>query len=122
MEPFRRPLLVIFHGAFFFTAYILFITSIGRKDVEEALNQVGPDHIRNLLALLTAAFAGYLGLWFLQRWSLFLLALSGIALIAYGHRVDSVSLVNYLPLLAAITSLPLWPMMANGPFRRDKSR
>jgi hypothetical protein len=83
MEPFRRPLLVIFHGGFFFAIFILFVTSIGRKDVEEALNQVGPNHIRNLLILMTTAFAGYLGLWFLQRWSLILLALSGIALIRF---------------------------------------
>jgi hypothetical protein len=120
VEPFRRPLLIIFHGGFFFATYILFVTSIGRHDVEAALNQNGPNFIRNMLILMTLSFAGYLGLWFMQRWSLLLLAVTGGSLIAYGYSVGSVSIVNYLPLLAAITSLPFWPVMANGRLSPDK--
>jgi len=110
MTPPARPILVVFHCGAFFAVYGIFVISIGRRDVEAAFANIHPDYIRNMLVLMSLCFAGYIGLWNQRRWSLVLLPLCGAALLAFGIRMKSLGLPNFLPLLAGLTSLPLWPV------------
>ncbi len=110
IERNSRPLLVTFHCGVFFFAFAMFSLSVGRQDVEANFNLIHPDYIRNMLILMTLNFVGYIGLWNMRKFSVILLAIGGVLLIAHGFWVSSISLVNFLPFLAALTSLPLWPM------------
>jgi len=114
-RPPLRPLLVTFHCGVFFFVYALFVVSIGRRDVEEAFATIHPDYIRNMLALYTLNFIGYLGLWNLRKWGWILLLLGGVPLAVYGHSIADRTHVNfipyYLPVVAAVTTLPLWPAL-----------
>jgi hypothetical protein len=107
-----RPLLVIFHGAFFFVPYVLFVLSIGRRDVEETFTlHFGPDFIPMQLTVLTCCFVGYIALWNMRRIAFPILFVSGAALLFFAFGLQSVSFFYYLPLSACLTSLPLWPLM-----------
>lgn len=110
MIPSTRPLLITFHCGVFFAVYVIFVMSIGRRDVEEQFNLIGPDYIRDMLILLSLSFAGYIGLWNQRRFSLILLPVMGVLLIVFGIRVGSFSLPNALPLIAGLTCLPMWSL------------
>lgn len=110
MSP-TRPMMIVFHCGAFFAVYSIFVIGIGRRDVEEAFSTIHPDYIRNMLILMSLCFVGYIGLWNQRRWSIPALLLSGTALLAFGLRVNSLGLPNFLPLLAGLTTLPLWPVL-----------
>lgn len=107
----HRPLMIVFHCGVYFAVYTIFLNSIGRSDVEEAFANIHPDYIRNMLILLSLGFVGYIGLWRMRRWSIIYLIITGVVLIGYGVFVKSLGLPNFLPLLAGLFSLPLWPML-----------
>lgn len=107
----NRPLMIVFHCGVYFAVFTIFLNSIGRSDVEEALDAIHPEYIRNMLILLTATFVGYIGLWRMRRWSVVYLILAGFVLIGFGISVKSLGLPNFLPLLAGLFTLPLWPML-----------
>lgn len=117
MAPsFPRPLMVTFHCGLFFFVFALFTLAIGRRDVEEAFARIDEHYIRNMLALLSLNMIGYIGLWNLRKWGLVALLLAGVPLAVYGHLLaakgNPVNFIpHYLPLVAAITTLPLWPVM-----------
>ena len=73
--------------------------------------QLGDDYIRNMLILLSGCFIGYIGLWNMRRWGLILLSVGAVGLLGYAATVGHVSLPFFLPLVAALTTAPLWPMM-----------
>lgn len=107
----NRPLMIVFHCGVYFAVFTIFINSIGRSDVEEAFNLIHPQYIQTMLSLLSLCFVGYIGLWRMRRWSVIYLILAGGALIGYGVFVKSLGLPNFLPLLAGLFSLPLWPIL-----------
>ena len=102
-------MLVVMHCGVFFLVYVVFLNSIGRHDVEESFSNIGPNYIRDMLILLTICFVGYIGLWNLRRWGVVILLLMSLPLIAFGFSMRSLGLPNFLPLIAGLTSLPLWP-------------
>ncbi len=104
-------MMVVMHCGIFFLVYVVFLNSIGRRDVEEAFDKISPTYIRDMLILLSICFVGYIGLWNLRRWGVVLLLLMSIPLIAFGIQVKSLGLPNFLPLIAGLTSLPLWPSL-----------
>lgn len=106
-----RPLMIVFHCGVYFAVFMIFINSIGRSDVEEAFSTIHPEYIRNMLILMSITFVGYIGLWCMRRWSVIYLIVMGLVLIGYGFFVKSLGLPNFLPLLAGLFSLPLWPML-----------
>jgi hypothetical protein len=64
-----------------------------------------------MMIFMGLGLVGYIGLWNLRRWGLYLLVLMGIPFCIYGFRVGHPILLNFLPLIAAITCLPMWPML-----------
>lgn len=106
-----RPLLVTFHCGFFFLYLSVFLMSISHRELEGHFDQMGPTFIRDMLLFMSAAFVGYVGLWNLRRWSLLLLFLVGVPFCVYGFWAGRAILLNFLPLLTALTCLPLWPIL-----------
>ncbi len=107
-----RPLLVTFHCGAFFLYFAVFLTSLGIREVVERFDAAfGPSYIPTMLCLLGSCFAGYLALWNLRRVAFVILLLAGIPLLLFGLTAQSRSLVHALPLLAVLTSLPLWPLL-----------
>ncbi len=104
-------MLIVFHCGAFFAVYSIFVISIGRRDVEETFATIHPDYIRNMLILMSFCFIGYIGLWNERRWSIPALLVFGTVLLLFGFRMGSVGLPNFLPLLAGLTSAPLWPLL-----------
>lgn len=110
-KPTQRNLLIVFHCGIFFLLYTVFIMSIGRKDVEQMAAAMPPDYIRNMLILLTTCLAGYLGLWNLRRWGLVLVGIGGVALLGYAGSLGVWNPPMFFPILAAITTAPMWPVL-----------
>lgn len=110
-SPYSRPLLITFHCGVYFLYFAVFLMSISRADIENHFAQMAPHFIRNMLWFMGAGFVGYLGLWNQRRWGVLLLILVGIPFCIYGFMVGKAVLVNFLPLIAAITCLPLWPVL-----------
>lgn len=110
-SPESRPLLVTFHCGAFFLAYAVFMMSISNRRTEEIFNQMGPNFIRDMLILMSLCFVGYIGLWNMRRWGVRLLFLAGAALCGYGFYIDYPIPLNFLPLIAALTCLPMWPVL-----------
>lgn len=108
----RRPLLVVFHFGIYFLVFTQFLIWLGNAEVIEQLEAISPHYIRNHVILLSFGFVGYLGLWNMRRFSIPWLALAGILLMAYAHRLGSSNfLLGAMPLLAGLTCVPLWPSM-----------
>lgn len=108
---YARPLLITFHCGVYFLFFAVFLMSIANKNLEAHFNQMGPNFIRNMLIFMGSCFVGYIGLWNQRRWSLVLLVLTGIPFCAYGFVVGKPVMVNFVPLIAAVTCLPLWPVL-----------
>ena len=106
-----RPLLITFHCGIYFVFYAVFMMSISHRDVEGHFAQMGPNFIRNMLILLSINFVGYVALWNLRKAGVVILGLAGIALCAYGFIIGQPILLNFLPLIAALTTLPMWPVL-----------
>jgi hypothetical protein len=106
-----RPLLITFHCGIFFLYYAVFMMSISNREVEPHFEQMGPDFIRNMLIILSVNFVGYLALWNLRRTGVVILGIAGAVLCAYGFMVGQPILLNYLPLVAALTTAPMWPVL-----------
>ena len=106
-----RPLLVTFHCGVYFVFYAVFMMSISRADLEEHFSQMGPTFIRDMLILLSVNFVGYIALWNMRRSGVILLVLGGLPLCVYGFWVGQAILLNFLPLLAALTTAPMWPVL-----------
>ena len=110
-SPNARPLLITFHCGVYFLYLSVFMMSIAHVDLEGHFEQMGPTFIRNMLIFMGLGFVGYIGLWNQRRWSIVLLLLVGIPFCIYGFHVGKPILLNFLPLIAAITCLPLWPVL-----------
>ena len=106
-----RPLLVTFHCGVFFLYLSVFLMSVSNRELQSHFEQMGPTFIRDMMIFMGVGFIGYVGLWNLRRWGLVLLALMGIPFCAYGFWVGRAVLLNFLPIVAAITCLPLWPVL-----------
>lgn len=79
--------------------------------LESHFSQMGPHFIRNMLLFMGFCFVGYLGLWNQRRWGVLMLLVAGIPFCAYGFLVGKPILLNFVPLIAAFTCLPLWPVL-----------
>ena len=108
-----RPLLVTFHCGVFFLYLSVFLMSVSNRNIQPHFEQMGPTFIRDMMVFMGICFVGYLGLWNLRRFGiLLLLAVSG-PFIWYGihMEVGRAIFIHFLPLIAAITCLPLWPIL-----------
>ncbi|MEX2606455.1 MAG: hypothetical protein WD708_03845 [Kiritimatiellia bacterium] len=110
-SPTARPLLITFHCGVYFLYLSVFMMSIAHVDLESHFEQMGPTFIRDMLLFMGLGFVGYVGLWNQRRWSIVLLILVGIPFCIYGFHVGKPILLNFLPLIAAFTCLPLWPVL-----------
>jgi len=108
---YARPLLITFHCGVYFLYFAVFMMSISNANLVGHFDSVGTNFIRNMLILMSFCFVGYIGLWNQRRWSILLLLLSGTPFCAYGFIVGEPALLNFLPLIAAITCFPLWPVL-----------
>ena len=72
---------------------------------------MGPNFIRDMLILMSVNFVGYLALWNLRKSGVVILGLAGASLCAYGFYIGQPILLNYLPLIAALTTAPMWPVL-----------
>jgi len=106
-----RPLLITFHCGFYFVYYSVFMMSISNRNVEGHFDQMGPTFIRDMLILMSVNFVGYLALWNMRRMGVVLLGIGGAALCGYGFYIGHPILLNFVPLVAAITTLPMWPVL-----------
>ena len=106
-----RPLLITFHCGVFFVYMSVFMMSISNREIVGHFEQNGPTFIRDMLILFGVNFVGYLLLWNLRKAGIVILLLGGIPFCIYGFATGTVALVNYLPLVAAVTSAPLWPIL-----------
>lgn len=110
-SPHVRPLLITFHCGIFFLFFAVFMMSISNANIESHFSQVAPNFIRNMLILMSFCFVGYIGLWNQRRWGVLLLFAAGIPFCIYGFVVGKPILLNFVPLITAITCLPLWPVL-----------
>lgn len=110
-SPFARPLLITFHCGAYFLYFAVFMMSISNANIESHFSQMGPNFIRHMLIFMGICFVAYVGLWNQRRWGVRLLFLVGIPFCGYGFVVGKPILLNFLPLIAAITCLPLWPVL-----------
>jgi CHASE2 domain-containing sensor protein len=79
--------------------------------VEGHFDQMGPTFIRDMLILLSINFVGYLALWNLRKMGVVILGIAGAALCGYGFYIGHPILLNFIPLLAALTTAPMWPVL-----------
>lgn len=103
--------MITFHCGFFFVYYSVFMMSISNREVEGHFDQMGPTFIRDMLILLSTNFVGYIALWNLRRMGVVILGIGGLALCVYGFYIGQPILLNFLPLVAAITTAPMWPVL-----------
>jgi hypothetical protein len=110
-SPYSRPLLITFHCGAYFLYMAVFMMSIANKNIESHFSQMGPHFIRNMLIMMAVGFVAYIGLWNQRRWGVILLFIIGIPFCAYGFMMGKPILLNFLPVIAAITCFPLWPVL-----------
>jgi len=110
-SPHSRPLLITFHCGIFFLYLSVFLMSISNRELESHFSQMGPQFIPVMLGFMGVFFIAYLGLWNQRRWSLILLLAAGPLFIFYGFRIGNPILLNFIPMIAGVTCLPLWPVM-----------
>ena len=65
----------------------------------------------SIMIMMAVGFVAYIGLWNQRRWGVILLFIIGIPFCAYGFMVGKPILLNFLPVIAAITCFPLWPVL-----------
>jgi hypothetical protein len=108
---YARPLLITFHCGIYFLYFAVFMMSISNANIVEHFDNMGPNFIRNMLIFMGLCFVGYIGLWNQRRWSILFLVVVGIPFCIFGFVSGKAILLNFLPLIAAITCLPLWPVL-----------
>lgn len=112
-----RQTAIVIHCGVFFALYFMFLMTVPRTDFQEATRQAlagkNAEQVLNILiALKTFCAAGYVGLWMQRKWGLAVVAVGALCLLAYGGLyLGFWSAIYFIPLVAAITVAPLWPLL-----------
>lgn len=112
-EP--TPILITFHCGIYLVLYVSFVMSLGRQDVVDFFNQIAPTYIRDMLVIQTLTCVGYFGMWAFRRWGLAFVGVGGLLMnIVFIYHTQKFNPFFLVPIVAALTTAPMWPIMKKG--------